>query len=181
MEFIILLFILIIVLEIALALKPRKRKKRQSLFDLIYPKKNIVEDNKELDLYNLPYERKLLLTRNEYYFYQKLKNIAGTYNYQILAKIRLADLLDVRKGLSNKEWNSYFSRIKSKHIDFALVNDMNIVLLIELDDSTHNQRDRKERDLFVNAALSQAGYKVIHTYGDTLEIENYITNSNYNM
>lgn len=51
---------------------------------------------------------------------------------------------------------------------------MNIVCLIELDDYTHQREDRKERDIFVDTILSQNKYKIIHTYGETQEIENYI-------
>lgn len=127
---------------------------------------------------NLPYQKKYLLTRNEYYFYKKLQTYTEKHNLQILAKIRLADLIEVKKGLSNSDWNRYFSKIKSKHIDFAIVDNMKILCLIELDDSTHNQNDRKERDLFVNSALSQAGYKVFHTYGNTKDIEEYIQSIN---
>ena len=35
--------------------------------------------------------------------------------------------------------------------------------IIELDDSSHEQPDRKERDIFVDNVLTACGYKVLHT------------------
>lgn len=40
---------------------------------------------------------------------------------------------------------------------------MNIKAIVELDDSSHNRQDRKERDDFVDLILRSVGYKVIHT------------------
>lgn len=121
-----------------------------------------------------PYHRVSILTNAEIRFYNKLRKITSKYGYEILTKIRLADLINVNSGLSKSEYNTYFSKIKSKHIDFAIHKNMNIICLIELDDYTHQREDRKERDIFVDTILSQNKYKIIHTYGETQEIENYI-------
>lgn len=123
----------------------------------------------------LPYVKKYLLTKNEYYFYGKLKSVAEKYDLQILTKVRLADLIETEKGLSYKEKGKYFNRIKAKHIDFILVDNMKVVLLIELDDSSHRQPERIERDYFLNAVMQKVGYNFIRTYGDTECIEYYLS------
>lgn len=124
-----------------------------------------------------PYKRKYLLTKNEFYFYQKLRPIAEKYNLNILTKIRIADLVDVDTTKTN-EYYKYFAKIKSKHIDFALVNvNMEVIYLIELDDYTHSYKSRKERDNFVNNLLSVTGYKLIRTYGDVNQINTLLNNS----
>lgn len=129
-----------------------------------------IEDNS--DKYTkLPYHKKMLLTKNEYYFFKKLKELTDKDNLQILAKIRLADLIEVNNGLSKSEWGTYFGKIKSKHIDFAIADNMKIVALIELDDSSHQKFDRVHRDIFVNAALNAAGYTVVRTNGDISYIQ----------
>lgn len=120
-----------------------------------------------------PYHKKQLLTKNEYYFYKKLKSITEPLNLQILAKIRLADLIEVDKYINNRQWGFYFNKIKAKHIDFAITDDMKIIALIELDDYTHNRTERKERDIFVNDVLYQTGYILIRTYGDIQQIKNF--------
>ena len=47
---------------------------------------------------DLPYTKKLLLTKNEWAFYKKLKPICDRHNLHILAKVRLAYLVDASTG-----------------------------------------------------------------------------------
>jgi len=76
----------------------------------------------------LPYRKKLLLTKNEWNFYKKLKPVTDKYGYGIIAKVRLADLIEVDTD-KTKEFGRFFPKISSKHIDFALINP----------DNTHKQ------------------------------------------
>ena len=56
------------------------------------------------------------------------------------------------------------AKIQSKHVDFVLSDqNMNIVAILELDDSSHNRPDRQARDAFVDQILTGVGYMVIHT------------------
>lgn len=126
-----------------------------------------------------PFHSKYLLTKNEYYFYNKLKAVTEPLNLQILAKIRLADLIEINDDIKGKEWWALFGKIKSKHIDFAISDNMRIVALIELDDYSHQRSDRQKRDEFVNNALSTAGYNVIRTYGDTNVIKKTLSDLGY--
>jgi hypothetical protein len=117
------------------------------------------------------YRQKKILTDREYSFYKKLRKIAFEYNVQIFTKVRLADLIEPKDDIEKSKWWTCFNKIKSKHIDFVLADyDTNIILLIELDDSTHQRSDRMERDKFVNAVLENTGYTLLHTYGKTDEI-----------
>ncbi len=128
-----------------------------------------------------PYKRKYLLTKNEFYFYKRLRPIAEKYNLNILTKIRIADLVDVDTTKTN-EYYKYFAKIKAKHIDFALVNiNMEVIYLIELDDYTHSYKNRIERDNFVNQLLLETGYKLIRTYGDVNQINTLLYNTMNNL
>lgn len=124
----------------------------------------------------MPYRKKYLLTKNEWYFYKKLKQVTDKYGMCILSKIRLADIVEVIPTNNKREWNTYFAKIKSKHIDFALANaeNLKIMYLIELDDSSHQKQNRIERDNFVDELCKITGYKLIHTYGEITYIENII-------
>lgn len=126
---------------------------------------------------NTPYKKRYFLTKNELNFYKKLKPMSDKYNLCVMAKIRLADLVEV-DSYKTKEFNKYFSKIKAKHIDFALSNPENLEIkyLIELDDSSHNKQDRIERDLFVNKICKETGYVLIRTHGDIMDIEKIINN-----
>lgn len=123
----------------------------------------------------LPYIKKNLMTKNEWAFYKQLKPIADKHNYSIICKTRVADLIDVQKGLSKSEWQTAFNRINKKHIDFILCKPENLlpVLLIELDDNSHDTEKSKERDEFIEKVLNLTGYKLLRTRG-TAELEDNI-------
>ena len=126
-----------------------------------------------------PYHKKPLLTDREYRFYGMLRPLVRGTGLDILAKIRLADLLEVDEGIAEGEWGRYFGKIKAKHIDFAVAKDMKVLFLIELDDSTHQREDRAERDRFVDNALSAAGYELIRTYGELDDISRRLSELGY--
>lgn len=119
------------------------------------------------DIEKLPYRRKFLLTKNEYWFYKSLKEIADKYGFAVLAKIRFADLVEVSAEVDKKEYMKYFGKIKSKHIDFILCKKDNLYpeLLIELNDSSHNKEDRIKRDDFIKKIAEKVGYKMIFVSG----------------
>ena len=113
----------------------------------------------------IPYRPKYFLTKNELYFYKELKEIAKDNNLVVLAKIRLADLVEV-EPMDKSKWQTYFNKINKKHVDFALANPQNlqIKLLIELDDYSHNDQ-QYERDRFVEAIYNKTGYKLLRVKG----------------
>ena len=123
---------------------------------------------------DFPYQAVNLLTEREYKFFKVLKVIAERNNLNVLMKIRLADLIKVKDSIPKSEFYTYFNKISAKHIDFALADESKVIVLIELDDSTHSRTDRIERDNFVDETVTECGYKIIHTYGDTKQIENAI-------
>lgn len=134
--------------------------------------KFITLKNKE----QLPYKRKNLLTENEKRFYKRLKPITDKYNLELLTKIRMADIIEVSETVDKNEWSKYFSKIKSKHIDFAITDkdNLNILLLIELDDSSHKEKSRIERDNFINQAYISAGIPIARLYYNTSNLEEII-------
>ena len=130
----------------------------------------LVRRRKAPDITKL-YDPVPILTDREFEFYERLRPVAEEFGLQIFTKIRLADLIVPKPKAENPFWMECFNKIRSKHIDFALADEnAAIVMLIELDDSTHDRPDRVERDDFVNAVLENTGYILIRTYGETDEI-----------
>lgn len=122
--------------------------------------------------YTKMYCRKDILTGREYGFYCSLAPLAEEYGLHIFTKVRLADLIEPKEKKNRSVFMECFNKIKAKHIDFALADDeANIIMLIELDDSTHSRPDRQERDIFVDAVLANTGYLLMRTYGELDEIE----------
>jgi len=106
------------------------------------------------------YKRKYLLTKHEWDFYKHLKPIADKLGLAVLAKIRMADLVETVAD-TNSEYYRGFGKVKAKHVDFALARPENlyIELLIELDDSSHTEGN--ERDAFVESVYAAVGYKLL--------------------
>lgn len=108
------------------------------------------------------------LTNKEYKFYQSLKPIADKYGLEIICKVRLADIVIIPKDINN--YMKWFNHIKAKHIDFVLCSsEMNPVLLIEIDDYTHQRNDRKRRDEFVDSIFANTSIKLLHILTWTYE------------
>jgi len=84
----------------------------------------------------------------------------------VLASVRLAEVLTVDSsgadGRSARQ--SAFNKISSKQADFVLCDAATTrpLLIVELDDRSHDQPDRAKRDDFVDRACSSAGLPVLH-------------------
>lgn len=118
--------------------------------------------------YREAYQPRPLLTKREHQEYLKLRQYAAARGWLICPKVRLWDLIEPRKGSSNKK--ELENKIRSKHVDFVLVDpELNVIGVLELDDSTHDREDRKSRDSFVRDALEGAGIIMIQTRSITPE------------
>jgi len=106
---------------------------------------------------------KSLLTPAERSFFGVLSQAAGT-EFQIFVKVRLADLIQPAETTNRKLRWAAFNRISSKHVDFVICSpqDLSVKAILELDDSSHTRSDRKERDGFLDSALSSAQIPVLH-------------------
>jgi very-short-patch-repair endonuclease len=82
--------------------------------------------------------------------------------YRILGKVRLADIIRPRKGLSNSARASAFNRISGKHVDFAIcdLRTLQVVGVVELDDSSH-RRNSRHGDKVKDKALAAAGVPIV--------------------
>ncbi|WP_318441673.1 DUF2726 domain-containing protein [Photobacterium leiognathi] len=113
-----------------------------------------------------------LVTPAELKFYKALVQ-ATPSEYVVCPKVRIADVLGIgvtRKG-NSKVWHRHFSKISQKHFDFVICNvsDMSFVCAVELNDASHNRKDRVERDEFVRMACESAGV----TLHEVLPKQNY--------
>jgi hypothetical protein len=83
---------------------------------------------------------------------------------RVFGKVRLEDILGVKAGLERGERQAARNRINRKHVDFLLVRstDLAPVAGIELDDSSHEEEDRQQRDDFVDSVFASAGLPLLH-------------------
>lgn len=103
------------------------------------------------------YRRAPFLTAAESAFAQSLRHAAGS-SWHLMAKVRLADLVDV----SDPADRAGLNKVSSKHVDFVLCDPQSLqpALIVELDDRSHERVKRRERDAFVDAALESVGLRV---------------------
>lgn len=116
------------------------------------------------------------MTETEQKFVKQLKTYTDKYNLIILPQVQLQSIF---KTINPKDITS-FNKIKSKSIDFAIVDEQyNYKLFIELDDHTHNKRNRIKRDIFINNLFNT--YKInlkrikVQKEYDQIELEKIIT------
>jgi hypothetical protein len=109
------------------------------------------------------YLKRSLFSASERSFLSALESVCPD-GITLTCKVRLADIFGVKKGLDRGGRQRAFNRISSKHVDFLLVqrSDGRPILGIELDDSSHEQEDRKIRDVFVDRVFSSAGLPILH-------------------
>ena len=107
--------------------------------------------------------RVTLMTPAEQEFYRVLRSSLNPEHYQIYSKVRMADIVEVQKGLDKKVRTSALNRITSKHVDFLLCSpdDSTIYAVVELDDSSHNRQSQKRNDAFKNETFGACGIPVI--------------------
>jgi len=103
-----------------------------------------------------------LFSNAEHSFFLVLKQ-ALSENYEVFAKVRIADVLQPEKCASKKNWYTALNRITSKHFDYVLCdkNTFSVVAVIELDDKSHNQSKVKRRDAFVERVCESANLKLL--------------------
>lgn len=96
-----------------------------------------------------------LLTPTELKFYKLLKTITDKMEYSLFIQIPLYQLVEY------KDYKD-FNKIKSKSIDFVITEkNCKVKLCIELDDKTHNNNKRIERDRFINEMFKELDIKIL--------------------
>lgn len=123
-------------------------------------------ENDDKEIKNNPiYICKNFLSNAEINFYNKISSLNN--NYIIVPQVNLATIIH-RKD--TKFHNELF-----RNIDFGIfTKNFELLLLIELNDKTHNKYDRKDRDLKVKKICDDAGIKLITFYTAYPNEENYV-------
>ena len=114
------------------------------------PKEEVIE-------YKRYYKPKIYITTlNEMKFYNVLLEIAKELDYILFSQVSLYNIVQIKEGLDYSTHTKYFNKIAAKSIDFVLVDKKcRIKLCIELDDSTHQNKKRIERDKFINQLFKE--------------------------
>jgi len=124
-----------------------------------FVEKTLAPPPKQLEFEKTP----LLFSPAERSFYGVLEQAIGS-EYRIMAKVRLGDVIQPKKGMEKSPYFTAMNKINKKHLDFVVCRKSDFVTVgaVELDDKSHQRQDRWERDNFVDQALGSAGVPIIH-------------------
>lgn len=83
--------------------------------------------------------------------------------YTVLGKVRVADIIKVDSKKARGKYLKYFNKISRKHVDYLICDKETLtpIVAIELDDKTHEIKERMERDEFLEKAFSMASLPLI--------------------
>lgn len=107
------------------------------------------------------------MTDSEFAFFKKIQELEN--KYVIIPQVNLATIID-KTGA--KYHNELF-----RNIDFGIFSkEYELLLLIELNDSSHNQIKRKDRDLKVKKILNDCKIPLLTFYTFYPNEKNYVLN-----
>jgi hypothetical protein len=122
-------------------------------FILFYFYKNNKFNKTEELLIKGCYKKTSYLTKTELNFYLEMKKAIAD-EYTIGFQTRIIDLFNMPKNLRKNNYSQYmkiFNKFNKKTVDFIILDkNLNILCAIELDDASHNQQARLNRDYEVN-------------------------------
>ncbi len=182
---IILFLIIITIFFILIQIDTQNYKKRLKKYELRKEnqKNDIIKDELKdkteiTELQKYYRKKRYITTQNELNMYRKLLNICKKYNLILLTQVALYEIIEVNLPKDNKDYIKYFNKIKSKTIDFVIVDEdtTRIRLCIELDDYTHNYKNRIIRDEFINNLFKDLDISILRITSkqDIEELEKYI-------
>ena len=135
--------------------------------DIIYINNNTNSNNTHKNMY---YKKKLM-TEYEKKFYYILLELEKEYHVRIQPQVNLATIIE--KKNNNKYINELF-----RNIDFGIFteNYEELLLLIEINDKTHNTKSRYKRDKKVKDIINAANIKLITFHTKYPNEKNYVKN-----
>ena len=121
---------------------------------------NLNKDN-NLQYMSGIYSRRKFMTDYERYFYNIFLELEQEFMIKVVPQVNLAAIV-------KKEVNNYYINELFRNIDFAIFDKdyKEVLLLIEINDSTHNTRKRIARDKKVEKILKDVGIKLIKFYSN---------------
>lgn len=114
-----------------------------------------------------PFEVMPLMTDSEIIFFRKLQQALP--EYLIFSQVQLSRMIEPSQEAGN-ERQFWFNRVCRQSVDFVIVaaDAKTILLAIELDDWTHQNRTRKKQDDKKDKALTSAGIAIMRFHAEKL-------------
>jgi hypothetical protein len=154
-----------ILLGVAAVVLPLFKKKLEVFLENLFRGSTSVDD--AVKRYASVYEKQnSLFSPQETSFLKALDQAIGD-KYRIFGKVRLADIVTSRYGISRESARAAFNHVSAKHLDFLLCDKETLEPLcaIEINDSSHSRPDRQARDEFVDNLLRAVSLPLVRIPG----------------
>lgn len=123
-----------------------------------------IKGNKD-DLSIFPFYKVRLMTQAEQKLYWHLVKQL-TPDYLIFAQVQASRIFRVKKGNNFASWNNRINRLS---FDFVVCGkDSMPIVCIELDDSTHDTKQRQETDMKKDKLVQDGGLKIVRWRMNTI-------------
>lgn len=170
---IVVVFIIVAILCIIDRKKNKKTvEKWEEVEETWYFPKNHSESQKTItEIKNVYVKKTRYITECEKKYFDKLNNVLKNTNYVCFPQINLATIID-------KTENKWYRNELFHNIDFGIfkANTFEPLVLIEINDRTHRQYKRMDRDEKVNQICQEADLPLITLYTNQPNEEWYIRN-----
>lgn len=167
MEFVIVVFVMAVV---ALVIK-------YLTFDHRFDRKDIQREIDGRDVsnpkYYLPYKiRRTIMSEHERLLFDNLRVVLGT-TYDVYPQIKLDKIFGVERQRAYKYYLGWLRRINQKSVDFLVVkrDTQSPIFAIELDDSSHEDENRIDRDKFVGELFKRNNFPLIRFNAGQYRVE----------
>ncbi len=154
------------VIALTISILHKKRSQKSKKIENVNSDYIPVEEAHEPD----KYVSKKLMTNTEELFYNTLNEIVGA-DFIVQPQINLATVI-------KKESKAKYQNELYRNIDFGIFKKSNyeLLLLIELNDQSHNDPKRKQRDIKVKNICSEANIPLISFWLSMPNTKEYISN-----
>lgn len=114
-----------------------------------------------------PFEPMPIMTDSEVIFFNKLQEALP--EYYIFSQVQLSRIIEPSEEAGNDR-SFWFNRICRQSVDYVLVarDAQTTLLAIELDDWTHESKQRQKQDAKKDKALASAGIPIIRFHAERL-------------
>lgn len=108
-------------------------------------------------------KKKTLFTEAERSFLGVLDQCIDPIQYRVFGKVRIADIVEPNPTKNRSEWQKAFNSISAKHFDYVICSSDTLqpVCVIELDDKSHSQKKRQQRDQLLDGICEEAGLSLL--------------------
>ena len=103
---------------------------------------------------DLPFKPATLMTPNELHFHSLLESALPDPRWRAWPQVAMLALVEPDRPKGAKEFWPAFNKVASKRVDWVVACDLDPIVVVELDDSTHDSlKDRLRDEILLQANL----------------------------